>query len=156
MSAPNTEQRFWSVLVDKRSENECWPWTGGRYPDGYGRLRMNGSKPRRAHRVAYELAVGEVSADMLVCHTCDNPLCCNPKHLFLGTHQDNYDDMVTKGRDRGKVNLRASMRLSDDQVREIRAARESGVTSAELAERNGVSVKTIWNILCGSNRKAVA
>lgn len=93
----NTPESFWMELVDMRSDLDCWPWKGGFYPDGYGRVRMGG-KPKRAHRVAYELANGPVPKGLLVCHTCDNPKCCNPSHLFAGTRQDNFDDMVRKGR----------------------------------------------------------
>ena len=89
---------FWNY-VDRKSENECWEWVGTRNPyTDYGLITIN-QKLFRAHRLAYLFTVqGPIQPSMLVCHTCDNPPCCNPHHLFLGTTQDNMDDMVQKGR----------------------------------------------------------
>jgi hypothetical protein len=80
-------------------QSDCQIWQGDRggKHDGYGRFRRAG-KWVRAHRLAWEQANGPIPDGMLVCHHCDVPLCINPKHLFLGTHQDNTDDMVRKGR----------------------------------------------------------
>ncbi len=64
----------------------------------YPSLSGMDGKPIQASRFSYELHIGEVPKHLYICHTCDNPECCNPKHLFLGTHQDNMDDMIEKGR----------------------------------------------------------
>ena len=79
---------------------KCWLWTGARfraYNGDYGAFSLAG-RPQRAHRVAYLLFKGEIPKRLHVLHECDNPSCVNPKHLFLGTHQDNMTDCINKGR----------------------------------------------------------
>lgn len=73
-------------------------WTGSKTKDGYGVIQIGRNKQYRVHRIAYENAFGKFPARFLVCHTCDKPLCVNPKHLFLGTPRDNTKDMIHKGR----------------------------------------------------------
>lgn len=91
------EERFWSK-VDQRGPNDCWPWLGARHERGYGRFIL-GERNRRANRVAWEIANARPVPDgMLVCHSCDNPPCVNPAHLWIGTLADNARDMVAKGR----------------------------------------------------------
>jgi len=91
------EERFWSK-VDVRGPDECWPWRAARYENGYGQFYV-GNKHGGAHRMAYYLATGEKPE--VVRHTCDNPPCCNPKHLLGGTHADNAHDREERGRGRG-------------------------------------------------------
>lgn len=81
--------------------NGCWEWQGVMHHSGYGCLRQNG-KFAQAHRVSYAAFKGE-PGDLLLCHTCDNPRCINPGHLFLGTHADNMADMKAKGRGRNAL-----------------------------------------------------
>lgn len=90
----NIEEYFWSN-VDKRGPDECWPWKGRE--KGYGQARFGG-QAISAYRLAYILEKGEVPEGMVVCHSCDNPPCCNPAHLWVGTHSENTLDMVKKGR----------------------------------------------------------
>lgn len=75
----------------------CWLWTACKDKDGYGNFQFDGEKVR-AHRFMYEIMKGPIPADICVCHTCDNPSCVNPDHLWLGTGSDNQKDSVLKGR----------------------------------------------------------
>ncbi len=92
------QERFWAK-VDRRGPNECWPWLGSRIPkDGRG-IFWNGERQESAPRAAFRIATGQAApADKLVCHTCDNPPCVNPAHLWLGTARDNTLDAKAKGR----------------------------------------------------------
>lgn len=92
------ESRFWNK-VRKLGPNECWVWTtkSGERAKRYGVFLING-RSHIASRVAWELANGKISKGLFVCHHCDNPPCCNPSHLFLGTPRDNYMDAIRKGR----------------------------------------------------------
>ena len=86
------------IEIDKTTD--CWIWQGGKNNIGYGMIRDD-DKMRTTHRVSYEEHICKIPTGLCVCHTCDNPLCCNPKHLWLGTMKQNMNDMHSKGR--GKV-----------------------------------------------------
>ncbi len=136
--------RLWSK-VNRGAVTDCWPWSGSIGKDGYGRISVD-LKPQLAHRVAYELSTGISPGELFVCHRCDNPPCCNPDHLFLGTSQDNVSDMVRKGRGFdgsgiGEDCPRAI--LNEDDVRSIRKARSQGVPTGQLAARYGVCASAI-------------
>ena len=79
------------------NKNGCWIWHGKANDGGYGIIKIDGIE-HRAHRISFEIFIGEIPDGILVCHTCDVRNCINPEHLFLGTHQDNSDDMISKGR----------------------------------------------------------
>lgn len=96
------QESFWSK-VQQAGGNVCWPWTAYVNQDGYGRFNQYGkfgyTKLTFAHRVAYEVTYGEITdPNMRVLHRCDNPPCCNPNHLFLGTQSENIWDAMKKGR----------------------------------------------------------
>ena len=97
------EERFWpKVEMGKK----CWEWVGGKDGDGYGVLRVGSAECNfiKAHRVSFLIHYGEIPHGLVVCHTCDNPSCVNPKHLFIGSRKDNTRDMLKKGRARGGAN----------------------------------------------------
>lgn len=125
--------------------NDCWRWRGKGNQDGYGRLRIDGGKKIMAHRLSYILFNGKIPKGKLVLHKCDNPWCINPTHLFLGTDQDNQDDMINKGRKCQGESYPTSL-LNDDAVRYIR---KSGIPKhpefgwTALAKKFNVSTSTI-------------
>jgi len=97
-SRVHMEQRFWSKVDKSGGPDACWPWTRKRTHDGYGVFALRNGKQHPAHRIAWELTNGEILHGLLACHHCDNRLCCNPVHLFLGTVRDNALDASRKGR----------------------------------------------------------
>lgn len=102
---PAMPERFWSKVDTSAGLFECWPWTGGSDEHGRGTFRLDG-RVRNAPAVALELALGRVlQPGMSALHTCDNPPCCNPAHLYEGTQQQNIADMVARGRHRSQVGV---------------------------------------------------
>jgi hypothetical protein len=126
---------FWKQ-VSRAGPTECWLWQGGIQSAGYGVFRGH-----LAHRIAFQLSTGTDPGDLFVCHHCDNPPCCNPAHLFLGTVQDNSDDMKAKDRQnkaRGEDSSRAILTETD-----VVAIRNSPLTHRQLAIQYGVSQSAI-------------
>lgn len=137
--------------------DECWLWNGFKNEHGYGRIRFNGVMTL-AHRAIWSIHFGEIPGSMCVCHHCDTPACCNPSHLFLGTHQDNMTDRQAKGRqacgDRSgarkhpetvpRGSRSGKTKLTDSDVIEIRSMASSNIAQKDIADifgisRNGVS-----------------
>jgi predicted DNA-binding protein (UPF0251 family) len=134
----------------------CWIFTGASNEFGYGIVGTGGrGMPNdRAHRITYKHFHGEIPSGMFVCHECDVPSCCNPSHLFLGTNQDNVDDMVKKGRNSKPPrnphvvgSAHPGSKLTEEQVSEIRLMHLRGAKQKELANQYGVAHQTISKIV---------
>lgn len=148
------EERFWPKVMRPLQWDACWPWTGAKRSgaQGYGNFKIQSYVSVRAHRLSYALYYGHSPGALLVCHKCDNPVCVNPAHLFLGTVQDNSDDMKRKGRgakrdQRGELNGAAKLTAADVcKVRELIAA---GQTNIAIAAQFGVTHSLISRIRRG-------
>jgi len=134
--------------VERIPECGCWIWTLRSSSDGYGQIAID-SRPKRAHRVAWETYRGAIPEGMHVLHRCDVPLCVNPAHLFLGTGQDNMDDMTRKRRRIGALagTKNGNARLTESQVLEIFAMRSSGVRVKDIAKLVNMRPHHITDIL---------
>lgn len=128
-----------------RVPSGCLEWTGSRDRRGYGTLRSKGID-RKAHRVAFEAAHGPIPEGMHVCHTCDNPPCCEPSHLFLGTPQQNSSDMATKGRS-AKGASNANAKLSGSIVQRIRRLAQDGMPQQKIADILGIHQTTVSRVV---------
>jgi hypothetical protein len=142
------EARFKSYVAQTPTETGCLLWTGYTH-EGRGFFSVNG-KPKMAHRVSYTLAKGEIPEGQCVRHTCDVPLCVNPEHLLLGTHQDNMTDMKDRNRRKGTSAVQGEAhgcaKLTEAQVRQILA---SSKARNDIAREFGVSPSTIKGIRTG-------
>jgi hypothetical protein len=150
-------ERFWKkVAVAKKTE--CWLWLGAKKPKGYGNVRIN-KKYLSSHRVAWEMTFGAIPTGMQVQHSCDNPSCCNPSHLMLGTVVSNFIDMVKKGRCRSNHKNRKVgednhlSKLTTQQVDSVKKRYVRGlVRQKDLAAEYGVTQPAISAIILGKVR----
>ena len=140
------EIRFWSKVA-KKSDDECWEWQAYKHPQKhYGYFYVNKRyRNVRAHRIAYELTYGKISKEAQVLHKCDNPSCVNPTHLFIGTHQDNVNDKVNKGRQM-KGEQQPLSKLTNENVKYIKQSLKNGVAKVQLAKQFNVDYYTIYYI----------
>jgi hypothetical protein len=143
----NLESRFWSK-VEIKGENQCWEWKSKAAHDfGYGRMSFGRKIQLKAHQISWALKNGPIPSGQSILHKCDNPKCCNPNHLFLGTQKANMVDAITKGRHRpppvfsGVKHPRAC--FDEKQVASIKS---SNLKNVELAMRFGVSERTIRRV----------
>lgn len=151
-------QRKISISTERfYNDTACHEWTACKLKDGYGHFRLGGGLIL-AHRFAYMAANGEVPAGLSVCHACDNPACCNPAHLFTGTHKENMDDRDRKGR--GRINRPRGdkhwhTKIKDEHVPHIRLLRSQGMSLSKIARQLNVSISAIAHILAGRRKTAV-
>jgi len=144
---------------------DCWEWQGS--TKGKSRLRSYGScfigsrtdgsrKSISTHRLSYLAFIGPIPEGMWVCHSCDNPKCVNPDHLFLGTRQDNVDDRQRKNRNRppnGELHPRAT--LSNNVVMQIKSDYKNGIKRRVLAKKYNTTIAILKDIIRGRNWKSI-
>lgn len=151
-------ERFWEKV--DTSSSGCWLWNRGNCK-GYGNFSLPGNKRQHSHRVAYELTYGPIPDGLVVCHSCDNPPCVRPDHLFLGTYSDNMRDAAAKGRlprgdthsartrpeTRARGMRHGNRKLTETDVRHIRREYSNGSSTISLSHRFGVCLTTIKNVV---------
>jgi hypothetical protein len=151
LNAGNVE--FFLQFIDKGGPHGCWTWLGGKNESGYGSLNWRGRQGQRAHRVSYEIHVGPLKPEDVLRHSCDNPPCVNPAHLQPGTHADNTDDKIRRGRlwsgprIRGERNPRS--KLTEQAVREIKHLRTNGASFSEIGRRYGITHGAVRAVVNG-------
>ena len=134
----------------------CWNWIGSKDRDGYGVFGHHRNKQIKAHRASYAFYVGEIPNGMMVCHSCDNPSCINPQHLFVGTAKDNTQDMIKKQRRpilSGENHPNA--KITDHQAHEIKQLRKQNVPLTSIANQYGISFQTVSSIAKGTTWKHI-
>lgn len=142
--AEPVEDRFWRLV--QKSEG-CWIWTGGSSSAGYGRFAIHAHQMVGAHRFSYALVHGPIPDGLFICHTCDNPPCVRPDHLFAGTPQENSTDCVQKQRrpdQRGK-----GTKLTRERADEIKRRVSEGASQANVAREYGISPSHVSRIMSG-------
>jgi len=137
---------FWSRINITVGPDECWVWDGTRHPTGYGMFWLNG-ETYRTHRIALYLTLKRPLEGQVVMHTCDNPPCCNPRHLREASIKENVLDMMAKGRHGYKTTVhRTNIVLTEQQVLDIRAKLAKGTSHRQLSREYGVCTTNIHSI----------
>lgn len=140
---------FWKRVDKNGGDDACWLWQGSLHRQGYGRLGIKG-KMYLSHRLAYIYTYGPIPDAKEVCHQCDNPPCCNPRHFFLGTHLENMQDCAMKKRLHTPHGEQVpNAKLTEGHIRTIRTQHAAGISMYRLAKQHGVSDKLISNIVKG-------
>jgi hypothetical protein len=146
----NTIQDVLARIDRTAGPDACWPWLGTRSPRGYGKVKFAG-RDERVHRLIAAHTMGAIAPDLVVRHACDNPPCCNPAHLLVGTPADNRRDCVERGRWRGNMtrgSQRPYARLTEEDVLQVRRLLPTH-SHREIADMFGVGKSTIGSIATG-------
>lgn len=155
------KEAFWSKVDVLENTSLCWEWKGAKKTKGYGNCRIN-NKYYIAHRIAFWLVNGDFPCNFVVCHTCDNPSCCNPHHLMLGSQKSNFMDLLIKTRKHqintslfGSNNINS--KLTENDVKEIRTLYSTNkANQKELADKYNVTPSTIGSIVRNESWRHVA
>jgi HNH endonuclease len=140
--------------IIKNKKTGCWEWIGTK-KRGYGYMKING-KDKAIHRLLYERYKGKILSEMNVCHTCDNPSCCNPDHLWLGTQTQNIHDCVEKKRDnkrKGETHLRT--KITEKQAIEIKIQYRNGIKPTVICRLMNIPYSTVYKICINENWKHI-
>lgn len=138
--------RFLNKVDNHDQCNDCWIWTGAKNQKRYGFFKV-GSKNQSAHRASWWLFNDDIPDNLQVCHSCDNPSCVNPEHLWLGSNDDNQRDKAKKGR--------ADKKLSNEDAAKIKNLINKNVFDTSIAMEFSVSRELIRDIRVGKIRKQV-
>lgn len=141
-------------MASRGVNSKCWEWEGHVHNSGYGRITHEG-KTQYAHRFYWERINGPIPEGLDVCHTCDNKLCVNPDHLFLGTRKDNMVDAMVKGRLQRGID-RYNAVLNEDIVREARKRHQDGEKIVDIAKDLGIGKTTLGNAIKRKSWRHVA
>lgn len=139
-----SEERFWNRVKKDANEKGCWEWQGSTNEHGYGRVGYQ-NRYFKTHILSWFLTYGKMPENNLL-HDCDNPPCCNPKHLHEGTKAQNSAEMVSRGRS-AKGEKHSQARLTDEKVLDIRYKSKQGKTMNALAIEHQVSSSTISRVV---------
>jgi hypothetical protein len=149
-------KNFWRK-VDVRGPDDCWEWQGATSGRGYGSHGVTGIngkfRTERTHRVSWVIHNGQITSGLCICHTCDNPPCVNPTHLFEGTLNDNIQDMHKKERDRcGVGSKQALAKVTEEIVLDMRYKYDNHISNQkQLSQEQGIAQNTVHYIVTRKN-----
>ena len=145
-----TPEEYLEQRYEINTTTGCWVWNKSKDKDGYGQCQdavvAKQLNVTRAHQLSWKNYYGNYSIGLCVLHKCDNPSCVNPEHLFLGTKADNVKDMINKGRYKHPSTVNALGKLTKEQRHRIKALKNSGRTSLDVAKEFGVSFSRICQL----------